>query len=77
MKRLALAAGFLAVIFAAATPARADYAVVQFGDGYCRIWWDSADTPWGARWTKIAVGLPDHMTAQAALDTAIAQRVCN
>jgi hypothetical protein len=75
MKQLALMIGLFTL--AVAGPARADdYAVVQFGDGYCQIWWDSAATPWGAGWTKIAVGLPDHAAARAALDTAIAQRVC-
>jgi hypothetical protein len=76
MKRLAFAFGLLALSFIASSPARADYAVVQFGDGNCRIWWDSAGNPWGAGWAKVAVGLPDHMAAQVALDTAIAQRVC-
>jgi len=76
MKQLAFAVGLLAVAFAAATPARADYALVQFGDGYCRIWWDSAGTPWGTGWTKIAIGLPNHIAAQAALDAAITQPVC-
>lgn len=76
MKQLAFAIGLLAVAFTTSTPARADYALVQFGDGYCRIWWDSADTPWGIGWTKIVVGLPDHIAAEAALDAAIMQRVC-
>lgn len=76
MKQLAFAVGLLAVGFVAATPARADYAVVQFGDGYCRIWWDSLDNPWGSRWSKIAIGLPDQLAAQAALDTEISQGVC-
>jgi hypothetical protein len=76
MKQLAFAVGLLAVAFTASTPARADYALVQFGDGYWRIWWDSTGTPWGTGWTKIAVGLPDHMAAEAALDAAIAQQVC-
>ncbi|MGA2817604.1 MAG: hypothetical protein ABSE67_15135 [Xanthobacteraceae bacterium] len=31
---------------------------------------------WGTGWTKIAVGLPDHMAAEAALDAAIVQQVC-
>ena len=39
MKRFAYAIGFLALALTATSPARADYAVVQFGDGYCRIWW--------------------------------------
>jgi hypothetical protein len=78
MKQLALAVGLLSLALTAVSSARADdYAVVQFGDGYCRIWWDSAGTPWGVGWTKIAVGLPDHFAARAALDTAIAQRICH
>lgn len=78
MKQLALAVGLLAVAVATSSSARADdCAVVQFGDGYRRIWWDSAGTPWGVGWTKIATGLPDYLAAQAALDTAIAQQLCH
>jgi hypothetical protein len=76
MKLLALAVCLLAVGFATSTPARADFAVVQFGDGYCQIWWDSAATPWGDGWTKLAIGLPDHDVARAALDSAIMQGLC-
>ena len=76
MKRLACAIGLLALALTATSPARADYAVVQFGDGYCRIWWDSADTPWGVGWTKLVIGLPDHFAARAALDSEIAQGAC-
>jgi hypothetical protein len=76
MKTLVFVAALLGVGLAASTPARADFALVQFGDGYCRIWWDSADTPWGSSWTKIAVGLPDYAAARAALDNATAQSVC-
>jgi hypothetical protein len=77
MKPLALATAVLALAVTASPPAHAeDYAVVQFNDGYCRIWWDSAGTPWGVGWTKIATGLPDHWAAQSALDAAIAQRLC-
>ena len=78
MKPWVLAIGLLASGFVAAvSPAQADYAVVQFGDGSCRIWWDSAGNPWGTRWTKIAVGMPDHEAAQMALDAAFAQRICH
>ena len=77
MKQLAFSVGLLMLALAAASPARADdYAVVQFDDGFCRIWWGSAGTPWGVGWTKLAVGLPDHFAAQAVLDTAISQRLC-
>jgi hypothetical protein len=75
MKRLAFALAVLAIGFAV-TPARADFALVRFDDRWCRIWWDSGGTPWGAGWTKIALGMPDWLTASAALSTARAQGVC-
>ena len=52
MKRSAFALAVLAIGFVG-SPARADYALVRFEDGWCRIWWDSAGTPWGVGWTKI------------------------
>jgi hypothetical protein len=76
MKQLAFALLLMAVAFVGTTSARADFAVVQFGDGYCKIWEDSTATPWGTGWTKIAIALPGHNAAQAALDNAIAQGVC-
>ena len=77
MKHLACAIGVIALAVTAMSPARADYALVQFGDGYCRIWWDSADTPWGVGWAKLAIGLPNDFAARAALDNAIAQGICH
>ena len=68
MKRLAFAIGVLALGFAASTPARADYALVKFESGYCRIWWDSAGNPFGVGWIKVAVGLPDYEAAVLAED---------
>jgi len=38
MKRLALATGLLLLGFAAVAPARADFAVIKFNSGYCRVW---------------------------------------
>jgi len=76
MKRIALGIGILALGVAATTPARADYAVVRYADGYCRIWWDAAATPWGDNWTKIAIA-PDWATAQASLSAAIQNSTCN
>jgi len=77
MKYLALATCLLTVALAASTPARADYAVVQFRDGSCKIWWDSASNPWGAGWTKIAIGLRDYPAAETAIDGAFAQGACH
>lgn len=76
MKRVAFAVGALVLAFAASTPARADFAVIKFELGYCRIWWDSAANPIGPGWTKIAIGLPDYNAAWAALATAVGQGIC-
>jgi hypothetical protein len=46
MKQLALAIGLLAIGFAAATPAAADFAVIKFKDsGSCRAWLDHTAKP--------------------------------
>ena len=76
MNRLAFAVCLLIAGLAASKPARADFAVVRFAEGFCKIWWDSADNPWGSGWTKIALGLPDYLTAQVALANARAQGTC-
>lgn len=44
MRRLAFAIGVLALGVSAVAPAHADFAVVKFKSGYCRVW---ADTPAG------------------------------
>jgi hypothetical protein len=75
MKRLAFAAGILTLAFAAATPARADFSVVKFELGYCRIWWNSGAAPWGTGWTKIA-SAPDFQGAWAAQTAAVKKGVC-
>jgi hypothetical protein len=45
MKRLAFAIGLLVLGFGAVIPARADFAVIKFGSGYCRVWADTAAGP--------------------------------
>ena len=76
MKALIFAVGALVLSLAASFPARADFTVIRFGSGYCQIWWDSTATPWGAGWTKIAVGLPNADAAHAVLRRAVAYGVC-
>jgi len=76
MHRWVFAAGVLVLGLAVSSAARADFAVIRFDDGYCQIWWDSGANPWGARWSKIAIGLPNNAAARAVLDNAIAQNVC-
>lgn len=55
MKRLAFAIGILALGVSASTAARADYAVVMFKDGYCRVWQNSGATPTQPGW-KLSLG---------------------
>jgi hypothetical protein len=42
MKKLAFAIGLMTLGLGAATPASADYAVVKFNSGFCRVWVDTA-----------------------------------
>jgi len=42
--RLAFVAGLMALGLVSTTPAHADFAVVKFASGYCRVY---ADTPFG------------------------------
>lgn len=73
---LALAVPMLTLAFAASTPARADYTLIQFASGYCEVWANSADNPGGAGWTKLAIALPNWHAGQAAYHAARAQGVC-
>ena len=75
MKRYAFAIGILALGFAAATPARADYAVVKFENGSCQIWWDAGAVPWGTNWAKVALA-SDWSGTMSALSAAIQNGVC-
>lgn len=75
MKRLAFAVGVLALGFVASTPARADFAVVKFELGFCRIYWNSAAKPWGTGWAMVATA-PDFAGAWAAQDAAVKKGKC-
>jgi hypothetical protein len=72
---MAFAIAVLTLGFAAATPARANFSVVKFEAGYCRIWWDGGATPWGTSWTKVATA-PDFSGAWAAQDGLVKKGVC-
>ena len=75
MKRLAFAVGVLALAFAAATPARADFAVVKFELGFCRIWWSTDAKPWGSSYTILAKA-PDFASAWEAQADAVKNGKC-
>jgi hypothetical protein len=75
MKRFAFAVGVATLGLAATVPARADYALVRWDDGYCRIWWEAGATPWGAGWTKVAIA-SDYSVAAVALNQAVQTGTC-
>ena len=75
MKRLVFAVGVLAVGVlalgsAASTPARADFSVMRFEPGYCRIWWNNGINRIGTGWTRVATAA-DFTSAWAAQDAAV------
>lgn len=75
MKRFVFLSCVLALGLAATTPARADYALVRWTDGTCRIWWEAEANPWGAGWSKVAVA-PTFAAASAAFDVAVRAGTC-
>ena len=80
MKRLVFAVGVLAVGVlalgsAASTPAPADFSVMRFEPGYCRIWWNNGINRIGTGWTRVATA-PDFTSAWAAQDAAVKKGKC-
>jgi hypothetical protein len=47
---MVFAAGLLALSFSAVVPAQADFAVVRFNSGYCRVWTDTVAGPQDGRY---------------------------
>jgi hypothetical protein len=45
MKKILFAVGALALGLTATAPAHADFAIVKFNSGYCRIWSDTVVAP--------------------------------
>jgi hypothetical protein len=75
MKRFAIAASVVTLGLTATVPARADYALVRWDNGYCRVWWEASATPWGVGWAKIATA-PEYSTATAVFDQAVQTGTC-
>jgi hypothetical protein len=84
MMRLALAFASLVVLgFIAAVPARADFAVITFNSGYCRIWTDTAFGPQDGRYLLFPSPWGWHYRfhhregAQTAMHRAVAWHRCH
>ena len=82
MKRLAFVIGALALSFMASVPAHADYAIVVFNSGYCRIWTDTSNAPldgtfiWWVWGYHRYYSLPTLPVAEHKLHTAVARHLC-
>jgi hypothetical protein len=81
MKRLMFAVGVLALGLAAA-PAHADYAIVKFNSGYCRIYDNTAWPPPDGTFVWFVWGhhryyrLPTLPIAQHKLGLVVARHLC-
>ena len=56
-EKLIFAIGVLALGFTATAPAHADFAIVKFNSGYCRVYDNTASAP-GRNVRLVCVGLP-------------------
>lgn len=80
--RLAFAIGLFTVIRSyMAVPALADFAVIQFASGYCRVWPKTADGPQDGHFGMFPtrhglMGRFDTLEANAALALAVEHQVC-
>ena len=87
MKQLALVFGLLTLSVTAATQAYADFAVVRFKSGYCRVWMPPAAPPQDFQYLAFRRGSPSHpwwqhlfataAGADMALHQAIAKHRCH
>jgi hypothetical protein len=79
MKRLSLVLGAMALALTAASPAQADYSIVRWTYGDCKIWADPPGTgtvPIGSGWAIVAANLPYFEAAKAVLEDLYRQGVC-
>ena len=82
MKRLAFALGLLTVSVCATSSALADFAVIHFNSGYCRIWTDTAFGPQDGQFVIFRIHhrqfdrFHTRGPAEAALHWAVSRHVC-
>lgn len=82
MKSLVAAIGVVALGFAASTAARADFAVVKFKSGYCRVWTDVKAGPQDGAYLlwrnhhRVHAGLRTQESADKHMHWAVAHKRC-
>lgn len=77
MKKLAFAATVLALGFAAATPARADFGVIRFEGGVCTVWTESHVAPAGTGWRVLWYHQPTREAAEGRIKWGVAHHWCH
>lgn len=87
MKRLAFAIGLLTLSVTAVTQAHADFAVVRFNSGFCRVWTHASAPPQDFQFLAFRRGSPEHhwwqhifatpAGAEMALHEAMATHRCH
>jgi len=76
MKTITLASVLALAVIAASTPARADWRIVQWFYGDCKIWFDKGIPPFGGGWRSLTGPIPDYGTARHVLQRFYDRRVC-
>ncbi len=83
MKKLLFAIGAPALGLTATAPAHADFAIVKFNSGYCRIWNDTAVAPPDGTFVWFVWGyhryysLPTLPIAEHKLAHVVAEQLCS
>jgi hypothetical protein len=67
MSRWSLALVAAAIAFTVASPARADYNLVRWAWGDCKIWVNDGNVPWGDGWIVLAWNIPTYDLAWEVL----------
>ncbi len=82
MRKILFAIGTLALSLTATAPAHADFAIVKFNSGYCRIWDNTAVAPPDGTFVWFVWGyhryyhLPTLPIAQYKLAHVVARHLC-
>jgi len=77
MSRWALAVFAATVAFGATSPARADYNLVRWSWGDCKIWVnDPGNVPWGNDWVVLVWNIPSYNAAWDVLRSEASRGNC-
>ena len=78
MTKMRIALSAVALGLAAATPAHADFSIIRWDNGDCRIWsnFQPSPPPWGTGWTIVAPNIPTYAAARATLNDLAKKKTC-